>query len=393
MMLRQEPIKVKLSVALLFVILSLFIISPVNDSFAANLEVFTKYPSIAVKAGEQIDTDITVDNKTKDGMTVMLDIASLPEKWEAYLEGGGRIIDSIYVSGESNGNVDLKVKIPQDVKEGKYQVVLKASTGNYERSLTLYYDVKAEIENRDTLKANYNELTGASDTSFTFELEIRNNKQREENYSLNASTERGWQVKFKSKTDYKQISSITIEPNSTSKVEAEIIPPASVSAGEYTIPVTVSSSSETLSTELKVNITGTYDLKLTTPNGRLNAETSAGKEVEVELTLQNTGSSTLNNIEFTTWQPNEWKVRFEPENVDTILPGETANVKAFITPASKSLAGDYVVEITAKTPEVTTAAQFRVMVKTSTLWGLVGILIIVLLSGGLYYIFKVYGRR
>ena len=87
-MLRQEPIKVKLSVALLFVILSLFIISPVNDSFAANLEVFTKYPSIAVKAGEQLDTDITVDNKTKDGMTVMLDIASLPEKWEAYLEGG-----------------------------------------------------------------------------------------------------------------------------------------------------------------------------------------------------------------------------------------------------------------------------------------------------------------
>ena len=66
------------------------------------------------------------------------------------------------------------------------------------------------------------------------------------------------------------------------------------------------------------------------------------------MTIENTGSSMLNNIELTSWQTDEWKVRFELEQVDTILPGETASVKAFITPSSKALAGDYVVEITAK---------------------------------------------
>ncbi|NLM75550.1 MAG: hypothetical protein GX187_05600 [Clostridiaceae bacterium] len=392
-MFKQKTFKRKFTLALFFIICSLFIISPASKSFAATIEIFTKYPSIAVKAGEQINTDVTIENKTGSGMTVKLDIVSLPENWEAYIEGGGRIIDRVYVSGEDKGDIDLKVKIPYETAEGKYQVVLNASSGSYSRSLTLYYDVKAEIENQDTLKANYNELAGTSDATFTFELEIKNNKQREENYSLNANAERGWQVKFKSKTDYKQISSITIDSNSASKVEVEIIPPASVNAGEYTIPITVSSGSETLSTDLKVNITGTYDMKLTTPNGRLNAETNAGKEQEIELTIENTGSSALNNIELTSWQPDEWKVRFEPEQVDTILPGETASVKAFITPSSKALAGDYVVEITAKTPEVTSSAQFRVMVKTSTLWGIVGVLIIILLVSGLYYIFRIYGRR
>ena len=62
-------------------------------------------------------------------------------------------------------------------------------------------------------------------------------------------------------------------------------------------------------------------------------------------------------------------------------------------PDSRAIAGDYAVEMTARTNETSSKAEFRVMVKTPTVWGVVGIGIIALLAGGLYRIFKVYGRR
>ena len=123
-------------------------------------------------------------------MTVKLDIVSLPENWEAYIEGGGRIIDRVYVSGEDKGDIDLKVKIPYETAERKISGGFKCIFRELQQKPHLYYDVKAEMKTKDTLKANYNELAGTSDATFTFELEIKNNKQKEENYSLNANAER-----------------------------------------------------------------------------------------------------------------------------------------------------------------------------------------------------------
>ena len=45
------------------------------------------------------------------------------------------------------------------------------------------------------------------------------------------------------------------------------------------------------------------------------------------------------------------------------------------------------------TPEVNENEQFRIAVKTPMLWGWVGILVIVVAVGGVYYLFRKYGRR
>ena len=55
--------------------------------------------------------------------------------------------------------------------------------------------------------------------------------------------------------------------------------------------------------------------------------------------------------------------------------------------------GDYVATMEARTPEVNATAQFRIAVKTPMLWGWVGILVIVVAVGGVYYLFRKYGRR
>ncbi|MFZ7102405.1 MAG: NEW3 domain-containing protein [Peptococcaceae bacterium] len=379
-----------------FILTALLIpaVFPAVEAAAANgLSIYTTFPSIAVKPGENVETDLTVANATGSDKTVEIAVVSLPEGWEAYLEGGGKVVDKIHVSQQYEGKVGLTVKIPKDAQEGPYQVVLSASSGNYSDRLDLEYNIKSAIDNTGKLSTNYTELKGSSETSFKYEVNIKNNKGEAQTYSLGADVERGWQVKFTAKYDSKQIASIPVEPNKSAAVEVEIIPPAKVDAGEYSIPIAASAAGETLTTQLKVIITGSYGMELTTPTGRLNAETTAGKEKAVDIVLENTGSSELQGIKLSSWQPDGWNVRFAQDAIDTIAPGESATVKAFIKPDEKAITGDYVVKIAADTPETSSSAEFRVMVKTSTVWGIIGVLVIIFLVTGLYWTFNTYGRR
>lgn len=66
---------------------------------------------------------------------------------------------------------------------------------------------------------------------------------------------------------------------------------------------------------------------------------------------------------------------------------------AVVKASKKAIPGDYVVKMEARTPEVNSAAEFRIAVKTPIIWGWLGILIIIAACGGVYYLFRKYGRR
>ena len=166
-----------------------------------------------------------------------------------------------------------------------------------------------------------------------------------------------------------------------------------VPAGSYTIPVRAANNATNAELGLEVVITGSYKLSLSTPTGRLNAEATAGKAQKVELQLTNEGSADLRDINLQSATPINWTVEFEPAEIDHLPAGESTTVMATITPDTKAIAGDYIVNLEAKAPESASTAQFRVSVKTPLLWGWIGILIIAAVIGGIFYLFRQYGRR
>ena len=113
----------------------------------------------------------------------------------------------------------------------------------------------------------------------------------------------------------------------------------------------------------------------------------------MELVVNNTGSSELNNIKFEFSAPVNWDVTFDPKQVDKLQPGKTAQVFATIKADKKAIPGDYVTSMESKTPEVSSKISFRISVETRLLWGWVGVLIIVAALGSVYYLFRKYGRR
>jgi uncharacterized membrane protein len=68
-------------------------------------------------------------------------------------------------------------------------------------------------------------------------------------------------------------------------------------------------------------------------------------------------------------------------------------VKATLKAYKKAIAGDYVTTMDASTAESTSKITFRVTVKTPMLWGWIGVLVILGALGGVFYLFRKYGRR
>jgi len=46
-----------------------------------------------------------------------------------------------------------------------------------------------------------------------------------------------------------------------------------------------------------------------------------------------------------TFKPENWKVEFKPEKIETLAPGELKQVEALITPYNEALVGDYSVAV------------------------------------------------
>jgi uncharacterized membrane protein len=234
-------------------------------------------------------------------------------------------------------------------------------------------------------------MEGHTGSAFTFTADLKNLTAEKQLYALMAQTDRGWNVTFKANN--KQVTSVDIEANSTANVIIEINPPAQIEAGKYKIPVTAVSNGNVSNLGLEVVITGSYKMELTTPNGLLSTNITAGDKKQVQLLIKNTGSSELSGIDFSSTAPPNWEVYFEPKKINQLFPGSETHVYATIKADKKAIPGDYVTIIEAKTPEVTSTASFRISVETPVLWGWIGVLVIIIALGCIYFLFRKYGRR
>ena len=174
-----------------------------------------------------------------------------------------------------------------------------------------------------------------------------------------------------------------------------VTPPENVEAGEYQISCSAVSAEETLNLDLAVTITGTYGISLATPDGRVSFDAHANQASDVTLQVTNTGNVDLENVSLNSSAPSGWTVTYDlDENIISSLPaGTTTEVIAHVKPSSDAITGDYVTSFTVSNSQVSESVQFRVSVKTRTVWGLAAVALILCVAGGLGYVFKKYGRR
>lgn len=371
-----------------FLPLLIIIVSGSQAAIAQSLRLYTPYPHIIVPPGEAIDYTIDLINNDSSIATAEVAVEGLPEGWKQTLRSGGWNAQAISVLPHEKKSLNLKVELPYDIEKKVYTFRVIAR-GHSVLPITVEVSEKGTV--KTVFTADQGNMQGHATSDFNFRTKLENQTGEKQLYALSSQAPRGWTVVFK--PNYQQATSVEIEPGQSKDIQVEVKAPYNVKAGKYTIPVVASTGSSTARLDLEVDISGTYGIELTTPDGRLSEKITAGRKKDIELEVRNTGSIDLNSVRMSASKPQGWEVTFTPDTIPLIAAGESAKVMAHVRAYEKSIPGDYVLNLTAQTPEATSTASFRMSVKTPMLWGWLGILIILGVIGTMVYLFRKYGRR
>jgi|SRR5690625_3869364 len=375
----------------LTVLLGVFIFGA-SKIYADPLTLYTPFTGLSATPGESISYSVDVINGSNEIQNITFDVEKLPDDWEYSLRAGGNSIQQLSVRPDDEEKLTVEVNIPLEVDKGDYRFNLIA-TGNGEGASTLPFLI--EVSEQGTFKTEFTSdqpnMEGHADSEFSYTTTLKNRTAEDQHYGLSAKAPQGWNVQFKA--DGSSVTSVTIEPNESKDITVDITPAENVKAEKYTIPVLASAGAVTEEIDLEAVITGKYSVEFTTPSGNLSADVNAGGSKTIDLVVKNNGTADLLDVALSATTPPNWDVSFNQETVPTLIAGEETTVKATVTVPDDAIAGDYVTGFTASTPEVSSDANFRMSVKTSTLWGFVAVAIIVVVIGGLYAIFRKYGRR
>jgi uncharacterized membrane protein len=385
MSIRTKCIKLLLSLVIGIIYVSSSLSAPVTDS----VKLYTPYTKISVPPGESIDYSIDIINKSTSIRNADISIEGLPKGWIPDLKAGGWNIKQLSVLPGETKTMLLKIEVPLNVNKGTYR--FRVLAGGFD-SLPLVVIISEQGSFKTEFSSDQPNMEGNSNSTFTFNTNLKNRTAEKQMYALMANAPRGWNVTFKS--NYQQVTSVIAEPNNTMPLTIEIKPPENSEAGKYKIPVSASTYSTSANLELEVVIKGTYSMLLSTPTGLVSGTITAGKQKQVELVIHNTGSAELKDINLvSTSSPLRWEVTFNPNIIKSITPGNSAIVNALIKADKKAIPGDYVTNIESRTPETTSRLTFRMSVETPLLLGWIGIIIIIIALGTVYYLFRKYGRR
>ncbi len=373
---------------MLFVVVMGFVALLHAEETEKRMLLYTPYTKISVPPGETINYSIDVVNNTEGLQTPDIYVMGIPHGWKSEMKSGSYIVNQLAVMPNDKKTFNLQVTVPLQVNRGTYRFVVHA--GN-EAELPLSVMVSSQGTYKTEFTTDQPNMQGNSKSNFNFNANLNNKTAETQLYALIAAAPRGWNVIFR--TNGKQATSAQVEPNSTENISIEITPPGNVEAGTYKIPIKATTGSASGELELEVVVTGSYDMELTTPRGLLSSDITAGDTKRIDLVVNNTGSAELKDVRLSSSKPEGWEVSFEPTAVETLKAGESVDVQAVVRASKKAIPGDYVMNISANTPETGKSVSFRMTVKTPLLWGWIGIGIIVVVCGTIFYLFRKYGRR
>lgn len=357
---------------------------------AQGLSLTTQFPSVTVTPGTQVSIDIAVD--ANEDATVALSLGGVPASWTAELHGGGYVVGAVFVDGNDPTDVRLDVDVPSDASGTTKITVTAAATGT---TVSLPIEITALIGagGEVNLETDVVALQGPASDTFTFTTTLRNDKEEDLTFSATAEGPPDWDIEAKATAQSNAVTAV-VKAGATAQITVTAGPPEDVVAGEYPVRLTVAAGEETLTEDLQVVVTGSYTLELSTPTQVLSARGSAGTLTDQQFTITNTGSAPLSNVVMTATQPSEWKVEFEPATTPTLAAGDFVTVTAHITPTGDAIAGDYTIDFRASSDESEDdSAEVRFTVEASILGAVLGVALVAAAIGGLFWVFRRYGRR
>ncbi|WP_018111377.1 NEW3 domain-containing protein [Thermus igniterrae] len=358
------------------------------------LSLGTPYPEMGVQPGENVSLTLTLKNHGLPPGVVRLAVAEAPQGWQASLIGGGRLVRAVYLAPDGEATLTLRLQPPKEVKPGTYRFLVRAEGLGQTASLPIGLVVGQGLPQRLSLEAELPILKGPPTSSFRYRVTLRNESDRDLLVSLEYEAPKGFQVTFTPAFASQQVTSLPIKAGESKDLDVEVSLPKDTKADTYGLTLRAVAGEARAELGLTLEVTGRPEVRFTTKEGRLSGQVTAGRENPVKLTLKNEGSAPAKNLSFSAMEPSGWEVKFEPEKLDTLEPGQEQEITARIKPSPKAVAGDYMVTLSLSGGDgLSESLDYRATVVRSSLWGLVGVGIMAVALLVLGFAVNRFGRR
>ena len=252
------------------------------------------------------------------------------------------------------------------------------------------------------IKATYPAVEGIAGASFSFEVEFNYKGEMggdARSFELALTTPERWDAYITPQYQKEnKIREITLQPGfaAGTKLLVTVTSPfwPLPEPGEYNITLEAISDEIQGATELTAVITAKYIMSVT-PSGELyNTTAKAGRDNYFSIDVSNLGTAPIDNIKFSSVNPSGWSITFTPDKIESLPAIDYQTVELNIKPPTETIAGDYEITIQASGEQASRQeVKLRVTVESPTIWGWVGVGIIVLVIAGLAFVFVRFSRR
>lgn len=382
-----------ISTLLVFGLLAFAPAAPAQQGYKG-IWVSTPYPSFNVAAGETVTLDLDVHNAGLPPQRVGLQLERLPDTWSAVFLGEGKRVQSVFVAPGGKTSVKLRLEPSAKAVDGTNRFEIVAVGGDARFRLPIELATGQSLPPKLTLKPELPELRGSPTSDFEFKVAVRNDGGDDTTVRIDATAPQGFRARLTEQFGSQELTTLPLKVGQEKTVTLKVTPGGKVEEGTYPVGIRATTGKVEALAQLKMEVTGEARLDLTGPGERLSASAVAGEETAVDVIVANNGTAAVQGIKLAANAPSGWKVTFQPERLDALAPNARETVKALVVPASKAIAGDYMLNVRANAEGgANKAADFRITVRTSTLWGIVGVLVIAAALLVLVVAMLRYGRR
>lgn len=368
------------------------VVTPAGAHADETLTLTTPFPAIEAEAGSSVTLDLTVTSAAPE--VVALDVSGLPDDWTSTIRGGGFVIHSITSAPEDGSTAELELGVAPTATAGEYDLTVTATdTTGGRSSVPITVIVAEQVDAGIQLSADFPSISGEPGTEFSYSLTVDNQTPIEQTFTFDPSAPQGWTVTA-NPTAQAKAQTVTIEAGATSTVQVSATPPATADEGSYPIDVVVTGENGASGTiTLEAVVQGTPQLTLATADERLDVTGEANTEKRIPMIVANTGTAPLESVKLAGTAPTGWEVSFDPDTIDAVQPGETAQVSAVVKPSSDAVAGDYAMTVRASAGSLSSNTDLRYSLEGSRTLGVVAIAVIAAAFLALAGVFVKFGRR
>lgn len=309
------------------------------------------------------------------------------------------------LEAEETERVGATIEVPANASAGDYMVTLTASGDEVSaRDVDIRVTVIVPVKEPSIeIRALYPTLEGIAGEDFVFEVEFQHIAvsitAEPVIFNLLTTAPPDWEVYMTPPYEKeKKLSAISLKPGFTFTDKTRVVVKPLFwplpEPGEYKITLTADSGELKDTVELTAKITARYALILLPSAERYNTTATSGKDNYFEVTAGNLGTAAIGDIKLSADKPVGWTVEFTPEKLDSLKALDSQKIDVNIKPPPETIAGDYSISLKASGTQTTARdLNIRVTVESPTIWGWVGVIIIVLVVAGLVVIFLRFSRR